>query len=183
VGVAVVALALLPGTAPAPTGSPGAEVRDPVASVPFPDLEEQELIGHVPSSVRDRCVRSDPAERPAGAIASVRCDLPLAEDADTVWYHRFASLQQLSNVLLGLVEDRRIPRVDCTLDVSRGQGNWQVGSTHTGRVVCFPDGGSDWIAWSYDPDRILAQAVREGDGPDDWPALFAWWEQIRLFLR
>jgi len=162
-----------------PHFSPSQSVTAPAA---FPNPEEADLIAQVPAEFRDSCRRSD-EPRPTGVLASVRCDLALTAEADTVWYESFGSLQQLSNVLSDLILAQGVPRGDCAPDVFRAQGNWQVGSTHSGRLVCYQAGGSSWIWWSYDAERTLARAVRGGDTPDDWSGLYEWWTQVRLFLR
>jgi hypothetical protein len=66
--------------------------------------------------------------------------------------------------------------------VRRAQGNWNVGGTLSGRLLCFQSDGGTWIVWSYNADRILARAVRSGDTLEDWHGLFDWWSQVRLFL-
>ena len=139
-------------------------------------------MARVPAEIRDACRRNDETP-PSGAVASLRCDLELASEADTVWYDSFGSLQTLNNEITRLVERQRIPRGDCGPDVSIAQGNWRVGSTHSGQLVCYRTEGSSWIVWSYDAERILARAVRGGDTPEDWLGLYEWWNQIRLFLR
>jgi class 3 adenylate cyclase len=175
---------VLPGSRPAQSGLVG---TDRMTSVPsaaaFPDPDEADLVAQLPMGIREACRRTDdPAER-VGAVASVRCDLELAADADTVWYDRFGTLQQLSNALSEMIETQNLPRDVCAPAVSRGQANWQVGSTHTGRLLCYEMDGSHWIVWSYDADRIAARAVRRGDAPQDWVDLYQWWDQVRLFLR
>jgi class 3 adenylate cyclase len=159
-------------------GSPSATASDA-----FPNPREGDLLAQVPSDIRDTCVRTeDPAELVNGA-ASVRCDLPLGTEAETVWYDAFDTLQVLSNALFEIVEAESLARGDCGPDVPRAQGNWQVGSTHSGRVLCYSADGNTWIVWSYDAARIMARAVRSGDTPEDWLGLFEWWRQVRLFLR
>ena len=172
-----------------PAGGPDAAESDgaaaspsSVSSVGFPNPDEADLLAQVPSQIRDACRRNE-EPRPAGVVASVRCDLELVAEADTVWYDSDASLQQLSNALSDLILTQGVPRGDCGPDVSRAQGNWQVGSTHSGRLVCHQADGSTWIVWSYDAERILARAVRSGDTPEDWEGLYEWWSQVRLFLR
>jgi hypothetical protein len=128
-------------------------------------------------------MRTEAESERRGTVASVRCDLPLADDAETVWYDRFDSLQQVSNELSGIVQAQNLRPDDCSHDQSRGQGDWRVGSTYSGRVLCYASGGHVWIVWSYDAERIVARAVRSGDTPEDWQGLYDWWGQERLFLR
>ena len=166
-----------PGGATSFTPSPSEPALDA-----FPNAAEADLIAQIPAEIRDLCRRNEQTPS-TGALASVHCELALTAEADTVWYESFESLQQLSNTLTDLIQDQGVPRGDCAPDVSRAQGNWQVGSTHSGRVVCYQAGGSSWIWWSYDAERTLARAVRGGDTREDWQGLYEWWTQVRLFLR
>lgn len=167
-----------------PSGGPGAT---PAGSGPvggtFPTAEEADLLGQVPSEIRDTCGRASDEDALMGAISSLRCDLELAAEADTVWYDRFATSQGLSDALALVMQRENLQRGDCGPQVPRAQGNWQVGSTHSGRLLCYETDGRTWITWSYDAERIVARAVRGGATPDDWLGLYEWWGQIRLFLR
>ena len=173
-----------PAGGPEATGGVGSESSpSPATSAEFPNSQEADLIAQLPVDIRDACVRTEePAER-IGAATSVRCDLELATEADTVWYDRFDSLQQLSSALTAVVQARNLSRGDCGPEVPRAQGNWQVGSTHSGRLLCYQAEGSTWIIWSYDAERIAARAMRGGDAPEDWLGLYEWWSQVRLFVR
>jgi len=172
-----------PDSGPSQTVTPHFSPSQPVAAPDaFPNPEEADLIAQVPAEFRDAC-RRDVESRPAGVFASVQCDLALTAEADTVWYESFGSLQQLSNVLSDLTLAQGVPRGECSPEIPRAQGNWQVGSTHSGRLVCYQADGSTWLLWSYDAKRILARAVRGGDAPEDWQGLYEWWTQVRLFLR
>lgn len=162
-------------------GSPAAATQ--TATPTFPTGDEADLLSQVPAELRDSCVRTENADERLGSVASLRCAPGLTEDADTVWYDRFVSLQELSVAIARIVDRYDLPRDACSQEISRAQGNWQVGSTHAGRVLCFQADGSTWIMWSYDAERIMARAVREGDTPDDWIGLYRWWGQIRLFVR
>lgn len=171
---------------PVGTGATAA-TSTPAASEPivgaFPDSEEADLLAQVPSSFRELCGRAPDADALAGAIASLRCDLDLAADADTVWYGRFATDQDLQIALSLIIQARRLPFAECGTEVSRAQGNWHVGTTRSGNILCYQEDGSTWIVWSYNAERIVARAVRAGDGPQDWLGLFEWWDEAKLFLR
>jgi hypothetical protein len=163
------------------SGAPTDQAATPVASGPTAD--EADLLDQVPSSLRDHCGPTRDEPDSLGGIATVRCELAAGEPADVVWYERFGSRQTLESVLSGLYARHGLPRGECGPDVARAQGNWQAGSTHAGRLLCFTDGGQTWVLWTYDVDRILARASRAGEDPEGWSDLFAWWEQTSLFLR
>jgi class 3 adenylate cyclase len=173
-----------PADGPGATDGIGSETSpSPGVSTEFPNSDEADLLAQLPMEIRDTCRRTEEPEESIGASTSVRCELQLAAEADTVWYDRFDSLQQLSNALFAVIEAQSLPRGDCGPEVSRAQGNWQVGSTHSGRLLCYQAEGSTWIVWSYDAERIAARAVRGGDAPEDWLGLYEWWSQVRLFVR
>jgi len=164
-----------PGSAASPTPSPAAT---------FPTAEELALVESVPLPIRDRCGRTVAQAERLGTVASVRCDLELAADADTVWYDRFASDQQLATAY-DVIRRRERPPFgdDCSPTVSRAAGNWRTGSTHAGALMCFQTEGATWIVWTYRADRTMARAVRSGTAPEDWTELYAWWDNIKLFQR
>lgn len=182
VGGAASGYLLIANQRPAGSASPTPSASEPVVNT-FPNAEETDLLGQVPSEIRDACARANEAEALIEAIASVRCDLGLAAEADTAWYDRFESLQGLANALSLVIDRERLQRGDCGPEVPRAQGNWQAGSTHSGRKLCYQADGSTWIVWSYDAERIVARAERSGDTQGDWLGLYDWWTQIRLFLR
>ena len=85
-----------PNTGPSATGSiTSTASQSAAASASFPNPDEADLMAKVPAEIRDACRRNDETP-PSGAVASVRCDLELASEADTVWYDRFGSLQTLN---------------------------------------------------------------------------------------
>jgi class 3 adenylate cyclase len=185
-GYLLVASLRPPASSPEPGSSDGIGLDSSpsaAASAAFPNPAEADLLAQLPVELRDECRRTGLASERIGIVASLRCDLQLAADADTVWYDSFGSLQELSTALLEVSEAQSLARGDCGPDVLRAQGNWQVGSTHSGRLLCYQADGSSWIVWSYDAERIAARAVRSGDTAEDWQGLFEWWRQVRLFLH
>jgi class 3 adenylate cyclase len=184
IGGAAAGYVLMAATQP-PVGTPGPS--SPTADASFPTAAESDLLEQVPATIRAGCKRDDNTAL-ARTIASVRCDLPLDADADTVWYHRYESSQAMTDYLTRLNQEQRLPFGECSPDVSRAQGAWQAGETHSGRAFCYQAEGGTWIVWTYGADRILARAVREGDTVDTWHSsdghgLYDWWTQIRLFLE
>jgi hypothetical protein len=162
-------------TTPTPT-------TPPVAAT-FPDDAESDLLAQVPAAARDRCVRAPGDEALAGTSASLRCDLELSAEADTVWYHRFRTVQDMANYLSGVQQAQRLQLGTCdAAHTPHAQGTWQVGSTLSGALFCFQAEGSSWVVWTYAADRILARATRSGDTAADWAGLYGWWKLARLFV-
>ena len=179
IGGAAAGYVLLAASSPPPV--PTATSSQPAAAASFPTAAEADLLGQVPTQVRDRCVRDVDAK--SAVSASLRCDLELSADADTVWYQRYESIQAMANSLSDLTQAQHLQAGTCGPELARAQGDWSVGSTFSGRLLCYQSDGQTWIVWTYDADRILARATRSGDTPADWHGLLSWWDQIRLFLR
>ena len=164
-----------------PSALASAAAPSPTATA---ETAEAELIAQLPLELRSACAPTPAGDERRGNVASVRCDLPLSADAETVWYDRYRDLQEVSNEVFGTAGQENLPRATkCSRTEPLGQGPWSLGSTFSGTVLCFSSGGSEWIVWSYDAERIVARAVRKGDTPDDWKALYDWWSQERLFLQ
>ena len=164
-----------------PPGEPGGPASpSPVPEATFPTPEELALWQSVPLPIRESCGRTSEADERLGTVASLRCELDIAEAADTVWYDSFETQQQLATAFDAFRLQQRTPFGECSPTVSRAHGNW-VGGTHSGSLMCFQADGSTWIIWTYRADRILARAVRAGTAPDDWTDLYAWWDTIKLF--
>lgn len=190
--VAVLLLGLLVGGAAAgyvllAAQRPPLATATPTSSAPpvaatFPDAAESDLLAQIPTAVRDRCVRAAGAEALAGTTASLRCDLELSAQADTVWYHRFRTVQDMGNYLSSVQQAQQLQLGTCDTDTPRAQGEWQVGTTLSGQLFCFKSKGSSWIVWTYAADRILARATRSGDTAADWAGLYGWWKLARLFV-
>jgi class 3 adenylate cyclase len=191
--VAVLVTGLLIGAAAAgyllvaaqrPAEAPGASASATPTSAPtFPTAAEADLLLEVPLSIRGTCTRTESPDERVGAAVSLRCDLPVAADAETVWWDRFDTAQALGSFLDALGDRHGLSEVPCTLEVRRGQGNWSLGTTNTGRVLCYQDNGAMWIVWSYQAERVMARAVRSGDSAADWAAFYDWWDHIKIFSR
>ena len=181
VGGAAAGYVLLAAQRP-PNGATTPTATAPPVAATFPDDAESDLLAQVPAAIRDRCVRAPGDEALAGTSASLRCDLEFGAEADTVWYHRFQSGQEMANYLSSVQQAQQLQLGTCEADTPRAQGTWQVGTTLSGTLFCFQAGGSSWVVWTYSADRILARATRKGDTAADWAGLYAWWKLARLFV-
>ncbi len=168
-----------------PPGEPsGMASPSPGPTATFPTAQELDLVESVSLPVREFCGRTNAEDERLGNVASVRCDLELAADADTVWFDQFATSQELATAFDEIFRRERPPYgEDCSPTVSRATGNWSAGATHSGSLMCYQVEGETWIVWTYRADRTLARAVREGTAPEDWTELYAWWDNIKLFQR
>jgi hypothetical protein len=90
-----------PSVTPTPTGLQ--------ADASFPTTAESDLLSQVPASIRDVCERAAEAEKLPQTTASLRCDLGLSADADSVWYHRFDSAASMAGYMASLQQERRLP--------------------------------------------------------------------------
>jgi class 3 adenylate cyclase len=180
IGAAASGYLLVAAQRPSVDGLATPTVSAPTAT--FPNAVESDLLSQIPASIADGCDRASDDEALAGALATLRCNLALTAEADTAWYDQFPTGQALTDALTAVGQPLHLQDGSCGPTVSRAQGNWQVGTTLDGRLLCYQTAGATWIVWSYSADRILARAVRSGDTPEAWLGLFEWWKQVRLFL-
>jgi hypothetical protein len=191
VRIAVLVIGLLIGAAAAgylltaaqrpPDGPAPSATAQPEAT--FPTAAEAALVDSVPLQIRDLCRRTENLAERVGTVAWLRCDLDVAAEADTVWYDRFESPQELATAFEDIRSRERLAFGDCSPTVSRAAGNWSVGSVQSGSLLCYQGEGATWIVWTYRADRILARAVRSGTDSDDWAGLYGWWQETSPFVR
>jgi hypothetical protein len=177
-----------PGASPSvagrsPSSPPPSVSSSPGSSGPesFPTDEEAELLGRLPPDVRNsNCQRSSLPDGSLGGFLSIRCDLLLGADADTVWWDKFGTTAQAGVALSTLSEREALADGTCSTDVPSAQGSWRLGFTFSGKLLCYQGDAGAWIIWSYDGQDLVARAVRR-DG--DWQALYDWWEATAYFLE
>jgi class 3 adenylate cyclase len=188
----VVALALISAvglsgllTRPGGPSAPPASGPTPSATRPEPSASsgltsgERQLLALVPAEVAPRCAPG-PGEGVPRSASTLRCDLPLGSGADTVWWDAYLTKADMTLTLEGIARERGVPAAECGPTASEGDATWQLGTTFSGRLVCYAEGSRTWVVWTYVDERILARAVR-GDG--DWPALYGWWRDISGLVR
>ncbi len=140
---------------------------------------DDDLIALLPPAIAKTCAPATVAQGALGGSARVRCELT-SEDADTVWYDRFQALGLATEQVDRLVSAAGIEAGQCSESVTSAVGEWRFGSAYGGRLLCYQADGASWIVWTYENERIVAQATR-GDG--DAAALFRWWKTIGPYLR
>jgi hypothetical protein len=110
---------------------------------------------------------------------SLRCPQPLSAGADEVWVDEFSSPDLLAGAFAEAVARTGTPAGDCAT-TPRAHGPWKIPNVHAGSLLCYQSDGATWLVWTYDEDRILVRARREGG---DWLELVAWWRRTAPFLR
>lgn len=170
----------VPGSSSAAASSASAQASAPTPR-PSSGLtgSERQLIELVPSDIAPHCrPASDEATNPSSA--TFRCDLPLGSGADTVWWDRFETKALTAFALDRIAASRDLPDTPCAADVHEGEGDWRLGSTFSGRRLCWIEDDQVWTAWTYLDEQVLARAVRaDGDGRQ----LEGWWTEVAPFLN
>jgi len=175
----------VPGSSSAAASSASASSASAQAFAPTPRPSsgltgsDRQLIELVPSDIATHCrPASDEATNPSSA--TFRCDLPLGSGADTVWWDRFEATGLTVLALDRIAASRDLPDTPCSADVHEGQGEWDLGTTFSGRRLCWMQEGAAWTAWTYLDEQVLARAVRaDGDGGQ----LEGWWTDVAPFLN
>jgi hypothetical protein len=84
-----------------------------------------------------------------------------------------------ADVYLGfLVSVHRLPFASCATD--NGAHELWTGPSGSGTLACMnPYDGRPWIYFSFGKGQYLAFATRDDS---NYAALYAWWEQVKIFL-
>jgi len=205
--LAVAGAAVLLGSRPAPTATPGAaasvapsaaasalSTAAPSADAGGLTEDEQALKARIPRDFQRFCLPSSkPDNSLGGDVASFKCELPVGTDpvfrADTVWYDQFGTPGLMAAAVNEVVTREGLPSAgggsdlaadDCTSGPGKAIGTWSLGITFSGLAGCYPKGGAAWMLWTYRGEQIAARAVRE-DG--DAARLYQWWRQTSGFLQ
>jgi DNA-binding SARP family transcriptional activator len=190
---AVVAAGALVLGAPSRTGSgsPGPEASDAGSAsgsggIPSPSTAmtraEQGLLAQLPAAIAPWCTRDDRPGMARGNSANLWCDLPLIDESDDVSFDRFQSLDLMKATFDDIAAPIGAPPGECSETTARAVGTWEIPDVHNGQLLCYTDvaDGSAWIVWTYERDRVLAQA-RRADG--NALRLYRWWREARRFLK
>jgi DNA-binding SARP family transcriptional activator len=189
VAVALAGLAvLLTVRQPAPAGADSGQTSvsgqagpssSDQASPPLLNHAELALLAQLPGAVGEDCVAASIADGGLGDVASLRCVLPLSADAEEVRFDRFSTSDSMEAAFNDLVQGSSARAGDCGT-TQRAVDSWEVPQVHSGRLLCYPAVGEVRIAWTYEADRLLARAIRQGS---ESGALYDWWRRTAMFLR
>jgi hypothetical protein len=146
---------------PGPSASPGP------SAVPGPSGDPAalgELLGHVPSALRDACVDRPFAEAfpPAGARARATCS---QVDGAEVEYVLFDAPESLDAAYDALREHARLfgtVTFATTCQEGAYDGTWTLGGEEAGRLLCYQESGLARIAWSH-PDTLILSTIAVPD--------------------
>jgi hypothetical protein len=140
--------------------------------ISFPNEREQALLGHIPTPLRDQCLRDkEPYKR---AIAAVIC--AASSGASRIYYQAYETRADMSDEYAGILE---------TENVSPGGGNCEQGRVGdrmysrgigvTGSVACYHrKDRTTWIVWTHNELHIIALAYRNDR---NIKVLTEWWPQ------
>jgi class 3 adenylate cyclase len=205
-GTSAAAAAASPTGAPASV-SPSASTAAPTASPtvgPFPNEVEAAILAALPSTLGKTCIRGGTSDdaRLAGFVGyaspgtgrisvtprssgGVTCHPPsgamrLYVMAPRVLQPYPASWKAMGAEYLGLLTAvHRLPDGSCATE-NRAYERW-TGPRGSGLLACMnPYDGRPWIYFSFAKGRYLAFATRDDS---DYDALYAWWDQLKMFLR
>jgi hypothetical protein len=141
----------------------------PTESADFPNDDERELLSHVPSDLRDTCIRAELRER---EIASVQCSPN--RGASVVFYNQYPTAQGATAQYEVLRSAYDVPRASGDVGACPHEGGLTVDGESTGRVFCaLNDSGQEFLAWSNRPLAIQTEAtIADGATVEDF---WDWW--------
>ncbi len=142
---------------------------DPAQSEDFPNALETLLLGHVPTDLRESCVRAD--LRP-NETASVQCTPE--SGAAVVFYNQYPTASTMNAQYETLLEDGGVARNTGADDECPFEGELTIEDENNGRVFCFlQDDGDAYMVWTNRPLMIQAEAgIAEGATV---PQFWQWW--------
>lgn len=131
------------------------ERLSPARTEPFPNTDESELLTHIPTAIRDTCVR---AELRPNETASVQCTP--RRGAVTVFYNLYPSSAAASGQYERLLANFTVQPDTGRVNSCPFEGPLTIDDIERGRVFCDqrPE-GQEVLVWVNTPTRILAEAT------------------------
>ncbi|MFN2484063.1 MAG: hypothetical protein ABR509_03895 [Candidatus Limnocylindria bacterium] len=149
----------LESTAPATVEETGAAETEPAEE--FPSAQEEELLSHIPESLRADCSRS---EFGAGVgIAAIGCGISAAGGDISVTYHLFDSPADMDEAYQSNLDFMGVERDAGSCEDATawpGEGAYTIGNEDAGRVACVDFDIGYIISWT--DDRLLIKGYAEG---------------------
>ena len=148
------------------------------AEIPFPTIEEHDLLSHVPEGFRDTCERPESAVAPGDPaadpriIASVEC---APDDGPTeVGFTQYASTDAMDQAFDQAVAFFELSEVGCVGEES-GYGPYEIDGVTVGRVLCSQQAlGETGTVMHWTDERLDIKAYAASEDPD-LAALYEWW--------
>jgi class 3 adenylate cyclase len=159
----------------APSSSPPGRSVAALASLP----PVNRLLARIPSWIRSGCTEASGAERTSTATLTIRCDLAPESGASRVFFDEFRDEEDLRDAMSDVVSTEGIPTGDCAREAPAA-GEWELGDTYRGEILCYVDDGGVWLVWSYEGEALLGRAARTD--PSVAP-LYEWWRETGPFLH
>lgn len=151
---------------PEATEEPGGEGGD------FPTPEEEDLLAHVPESIRDSCERVEFWFPDAETEIICYPEGAESEGLDNVAYAQYPDTEAMDAAFDETVETSEAVEGDCAAE-GAFYGPYSIGEEEeVGRVLCDAHASSAYMMWTDERLDILSSASREDA---DMEALYAWW--------
>jgi hypothetical protein len=140
--------------------------------------QEVQLLGHVPTEIRDTCQRIPPEQTLGRAAASILCE----HQGTTLFYDLFPNLLTMENYYNSRVREFGVsPGTGFCDTAERAENSYvrqRAGSEfEVGRLLCFRDGGSAVFIWT---DRRVDISVEAQRGDPTNERLYEQWAGVEF---
>jgi serine/threonine-protein kinase len=142
----------------------------------FPNAAEQALLHQVPLALKNSCTRDvDPEQDTANMQASVICTSE--GDVNRVVFTQFTSAKALDAYYRATVATAgKVQSPGDCRSAERAEGAYTSGAGDaSGRVLCYQQLGSSFIAWTDEGHKTLGVATRTDP---DYAKLRGWWAGV-----
>lgn len=141
-------------------------------------LREQELLAHIPGTVRGSCQQAPPEQQLGRAAASLLCE----HAQTTVFYDLFPNTSQMETYYNSRVNEFGVARGSGFCDTAERAENAYVrtrgdATFEVGRLLCFRDAGNAVLVWSDRRVDIVVEAQRADPTNDQ---LYRLWARVEF---
>ena len=129
--------------------------------------EAEALLLHVPADWRDSCFETSVNPFEEGQVAALSCSLD-GDRSDVIDYVQFDTQANMDAAYDSRVETW-VTVTGANCETSPGEGNYTVGGSAAGRLLCAPGIVGTRLDWTYDALTILSTLTDfEGSYADMW---------------